>query len=74
MNCIQLRNQGAGFQGSHRRFCTYCEADATCHANVGYWCGNVCLPCAKKKFKPGQVEEGVFLVGSVDQGSDLTSV
>lgn len=48
-NCIHERNPAGGFCASHKRFCAYCDSDATRHANVdGRWCGNICSEHAKR--------------------------
>ena len=70
MNCIYQRNPGSGFRRSHSIFCLYCESDAVVHFNVGHACGNVCEPCARKRFKLVEVEAGIY----VEEVSDFERV
>ncbi len=42
MICIHKRNRCGGFVSTHKAFCAYCEEDATQHAYLKFWCGNVC--------------------------------
>lgn len=63
MNCIQQHNPLAGFQNAHHASCLYCEDDAVVHFNVGYACGNVCEWCARKRFRPAEIEAGIFVTG-----------
>lgn len=69
MNCLQQRNPYAGFGRSHSIFCLYCESDATHHFNTGSCCGNVCEKCARKRFKPAEVEVGTYVEEGVNAGS-----
>ena len=63
-NCIHERNPRGGFINSHKRFCAYCDEDATKHANVnGSWCGNLCVEHTKRlaaRSKGVHIEDGIY--------------
>lgn len=67
MKCIQQKNSGAGFISEHGRFCacngSMCEADATHHVHLGFWCANGCRRHAEALAtkRKGELSEGIFI-------------
>lgn len=72
MNCIFQRNPYCGFESKHSIFCLYCEENATVHFNTGFCCGNVCEKCAKKRFRPAEIESGIYV--EVNDAGQTTAV
>ena len=68
--CIYTTNPAGGFINSHRRFCTYCDADATKHVYLRYWCGNVCGAHVKRGIKGSEILDGVIVAH--DDSDDAT--